>query len=171
MARRLDHLFYEDRKSSDKLDIIAFVIKQCKREGFIPRLYFDDEQSRQNIGALIREVRLQRGLKAKDVAMLVGLAAPNYSHIENGQTSPTYKTLVRLAEVLEIRLDILPEDTTPINIDERAKTARNKEWEEVQKRLVAQVRKDHPRMWWWSAKRVMETKYYKELVKECKGNL
>lgn len=166
MARRLDHLFYEDHKSSDKLDIIAFVIKQCKREGFTPRLYFDEEPNRQNIGALIREVRLQRGLKARDVAMLVGLAAPNYCHIESGQTSPTYKTLVRIAEVLDIRLDILPSEATPINIEERAESAREKEWEAVQKRLVAQVRKDHPRMWWWSAKRVMETKYFKQLVKE-----
>lgn len=166
MARRLDHLFYEEHKSSDKLDIIAFVIKQCKREGFTPRLYFDEEPNRQNIGALIREVRLQRGLKARDVAMLVGLAAPNYCHIESGQTSPTYKTLVRIAEVLDIRLDILPSEATPINIEERAESAREKEWEAVQKRLVAQVRKDHPRMWWWSAKRVMETKYFKQLVKE-----
>lgn len=166
MAHRLDHLFYEDNKSSDKLDIIAFVIKQCKREGFTPRLCFDEEPNRQNIGALIREVRLQRGLKARDVAMLVGLAAPNYCHIESGQTSPTYKTLVRIAEVLDIRLDILPSEATPINIEERAESAREKEWEAVQKRLVAQVRKDHPRMWWWSAKRVMETKYFKQLVKE-----
>ena len=120
MANRLDHLFYEDYKSADKLDIIAFVIKQCKKEGFTPRLYFDDEQSRQNIGALIRQVRLQRGLKARDVAMLVGIAAPNYCHIESGQTSPTYKTLVRIADVLDIRMDSIPAETTPINIEERA---------------------------------------------------
>lgn len=170
MAYRLDHLFYEDYKSADKLDIIAFVIKECKKEGFIPRLYFDDEQSRQNIGALIRQVRLQRGLKARDVAMMVGIAAPNYCHIESGQTSPTYKTLVRIAEVLDIRLDSSPAETTPINIEERAEIARKKEREKLEKQLVAQVRQEHPKMLTCSAKRVKETKYYKELLREHKGD-
>lgn len=169
MAHRLDHLFYEDYKSADRLDIIAFVIKQCKKEGFTPRLYYDNEQSRQNIGALIREVRLQRGLKARDIAMLVGLAAPNYCHIESGQTSPTYKTLVRIADVLDIRLDSIPSETTPINIEERAETAREKERETLEKQLVAQVRKEHPKMLNWSAKRVKETKYYKQLIKEIEN--
>lgn len=169
MTYRLDHLFYEDYKSADKLDIIAFVIKECKKEGITPRLYFDDEQSRQNIGAIIRQVRLQRGLKARDVAMLVGIAAPNYCHIESGQTSPTYKTLVRIANVLDIRLDILPTETTPINIEERAETAREKEREALEKQLVAQVRKEHPKMLNWSAKRVKETKYYKQLIKEIEN--
>ena len=166
MAHRLDHLFYEDYKSADKLDIIAFVIKQCKKEGFTPRLYFDDEQSRQNIGALIREVRLQRGLKARDVAMLVGIAAPNYCHIESGQTSPTYKTLVRIADVLDIRLDILPTETTLINIEERAETAREKEREALEKQLVAQVRKEHPHLISRSANYVKGTKYFKQLLRE-----
>lgn len=166
MAHRLDHLFYEDYKSADKLDIIAFVIKQCKKEGFTPRLYFDDEQSRQNIGALIREVRMQRGLKARDVAMLVGIAAPNYCHIESGHTSPTYKTLVRIADVLDIRLDSIPADTTPINIEERAETAREKEREALEKQLVAQVRKEHRELMNHSANYVKKTKYYKQLISE-----
>ena len=166
MAHRLDHLFYEDYKSADKLDIIAFVIKQCKKEGFTPRLYFDGEQSRQNIGALIRQVRLQRGLKARDIAMLVGIAAPNYCHIESGQTSPTYKTLVRITDVLDIHLDILPVETTPINIEERAQTAREKEREALEKQLVAQVRKEHRELMNHSANYVKKTKYYRQLVKE-----
>lgn len=169
MANRLDHLFYEDYKSADKLDIIAFVIKQCKKEGFTPRPYFDDEQSRQNIGALIRQVRLQRGLKARDVAMMVGIAAPNYCHIESGQTSPTYKTLVRIADVLDIRLESIPAETTPNNIEERAEIAREKEREALEKQLVAQVRKEHYYMLNWSAKRVKETKYFKQLIKDLEN--
>lgn len=170
MAHRLNHLFYEDYKSADKLDIIAFVIKECKKEGFIPRLYFDDEQSRQNIGALIRQLRLQRGLKARDVAMMVGIAAPNYCHIESGQTSPTYKTLVRIADVLDIRLDSSPAETTPINIEERAEIARKKEREELEKQLVAQVRKEHWELINCSANYVRKTKYFKEKIKELENS-
>ena len=166
MAHCLDNLFYEDYKSAYKLDIIAFVIKECKKEGFVPRLYYDDEQRRQNIGALIRQVRLQRGLKARDVAMMVGIAAPNYCHIESGQTSPTYKTLLRIADVLDIQLNILPATPAPVNVEERAETEREKAAEAERKRLVAQVRKEHYYMSYWSAKRVMETKYYKQLARE-----
>ncbi len=170
MATRIEHFFYDDIKSADRIDVISYVVKHCKREGFVPRLVFDNEEERQNIGALIREVRLKRGLAAKDVAMLVGIAAPNYSHIENGQTSPTYKTLRRIADVLDIQLNILPAASAPVNVEERAEAEREKAAEAEQKRLIAQVRKEHFYMLYWSAKRVMETKYYKELLREHKGD-
>ena len=145
-------------------------MKRCKHEGFTPRLYFEETEERQNIGSLIREVRIKRGVSSKDVAMLVGLAAPNYSRIESGLTSPTYKTLVRIFDVLDIHMDIQPADLAPINVEERAEEERNAAWEIEQKRLIAQVRKEHPKMLLWSAKKVMESSYYKQLVREYKGN-
>lgn len=166
MATRIEHLFYDDIKSADRINVISYVVKHCKREGFTPRLLFENEEERQNIGAIIRDARLKRGLVAKDVAMLVGIAAPNYSHIESGQTSPTYKTLLRIADVLDIRLNILPVTPAPVNIEERAEAEREKAAEEESKRLVALVRKDYPYMNIWSAKRVRETKYYKQLARE-----
>jgi len=166
MATRIEHLFYDDIKSADRISVIAYVVKHCKREGFVPRLFYEDEGARQNIGAFIREVRLKRGLAAKDVAMLVGIAAPNYSHIENGLTSPTYKTLRRIADVLDIQLNILPATPAPVNVEERAEAEREKAAEAERKRLVAQVRKEHYYMFYWSAKHVMRTKYYKQLASE-----
>ena len=170
MATRIEHLFYDDIKSADVLNAIAYVVKRCKHEGFTPRLYFEETDSRQNVGSLIREVRIKRGISSKDVAMLVGLAAPNYSRIESGLTSPTYKTLMRIFDVLDIHMDVQPADLAPINVEERAEEERNAAWEIEQKRLIAQVRKEHPKMLTWSAKRVMETKYYKELLREHKGD-
>ena len=170
MATRIEHFFYQDIKSADRIDIISYVVKHCKREGFVPRLFFENEEERQNIGALIREVRMERGLKAKDVAMLVGIAAPNYSHIESGQTSPTYRTLLRIADVLGIHLNIQPVTPAPINVEERAKAERDAAWDIERKRLIAQVRKEHPKMLLWPAQRVMETKYFKQLVREAKNN-
>lgn len=170
MATRIEHLFYDDIKSANKLDAILLVVKHCKREGFMPRLYFEEAERRQHIGSLIREVRMKRGLSSKDVAMLVGLAAPNYSRIESDLTSPTFKTLMRIFDVLDIHMDIQPADITPINIEERAQAERNAAWKIEQKRLIAQVRKEHPKMLLWSAKRVRDTQYFKELVKEYKGD-
>ena len=111
---------------------------------------------------------MKRGISSKDVAMLVELAPPNYSRIETGQTSPTYRTLMRIFDVLDIHMDVQPADLAPVNVEERAEEERNAAWEIEQKRLIAQVRKEHTYMRNWSAKRVKETKYYKELVKEYK---
>ena len=170
MATRIEHLFYDDVKSANVLNAIVYVVKRCKHEGFTPRLYFEETEERQNIGSLIREVRMKRGISSKNVAMLVGLAAPNYSRIESGLTSPTFKTLMRIFDVLDIHMDIQPADITPINVEERAEEERNAAWEIEQKRLIAQVRKEHPKMLLWSAKRVKESSYYQQLVREYKGN-
>ncbi len=170
MATRIEHLFYDDVKSANVLNAIVYVVKRCKYEGFTPRLYFEGAEERQNVGSLIREVRIKRGISSKDVAMLVGLAAPNYSRIESGLTSPTYKTLMRIFDVLDIHIDIQPADITPINIEERAQAERNAAWKIEQKRLIAQVRKEHPKMLLWPAEKVRETKYYKELLKTHKAD-
>lgn len=170
MATRIEHLFYDDIKSANVLNAIVYVVKRCQHEGFVPRLYFEETEERHNIGSLIREVRTKRGVSSKDVAMLVGLAAPNYSRIESGLTSPTYKTLMRIFDVLDIRMDIHPADLAPINVEERAEEERNAAWEIEQKRIIAQVRKEHPKMLLWSAKRVKESSYYQQLVREHKGN-
>lgn len=170
MATRIEHLFYDDIKSADVLNAIAYVVKRCKHEGFTPRLYFEETEGRQNIGSFIREVRIKRGISSKDVAMLVGLAAPNYSRIESGLTSPTFKTLMRIFDVLDIHMDIHPADIAPINVEERAQAERNAAWKIEQKRLIAQVRKEHPKMLLWPAKRVKESSYYQQLVREYKGN-
>ena len=172
MATRIEHLFYDDIKSADILSAIIYVAKRCKREGFMPRLYFEEAERRQHIGSLIREVRMKRGLSSKDVAMLVGLAAPNYSRIESGLTSPTFKTLMRIFDVLDIHMDIQPADITPINVnvEERAQAERNAAWQIERKRIIAQVRKEHPKMLLWPAVKVMETKYYKELLKTHKAD-
>ena len=170
MATRIEHLFYDDIKSADVLNAIAYVVKHCEREGFTPHLYFEETEERQKIGTFIREVRMKRGLSSKDVAMLVGLAAPNYSRIESGLTSPTYKTLMRIFDVLDIYVNMQPSDLIPVNIEERTQAERNAAWQIEQKRLIAQVRKEHPKMLLWSAKRVRETKYYKELLREHKDD-
>lgn len=170
MATRIEHLFYDDIKSADRIEVISYVVKHCMREGFVPHLFFENEDTHQNIGTLIREARLKRGLAAKDVAMLVGIAAPNYSHIENGQTSPTYKTLLRIFDVLDIHLNIQPETPAPINVEERAEAEREKEAEAERKRLVAQVREDYPYMLHWSREHVMKSPQYKKLLNETSNH-
>lgn len=54
------------------------------------------------ISATLREARAAAGLSLTELAQRCGLAASTLSKIENGQMSPTYDTMVSLAEGLAI---------------------------------------------------------------------
>jgi len=53
-----------------------------------------------DIGPKIREIRLQKGLKLKDVAEHTGLSIGLISKVENNNTSPSLSTLIKLANFL-----------------------------------------------------------------------
>ena len=57
-------------------------------------------KSKIDIGPKIRAVRLQRGLKIKDVANETGLSISLISQIENNNSSPSLSTLIKLANFL-----------------------------------------------------------------------
>lgn len=54
------------------------------------------------IGARIREVRINKGLSQKELALQVGMRQPDISKIEDGRTNITLITLFSLAKVLAI---------------------------------------------------------------------
>ncbi|PZQ99594.1 MAG: transcriptional regulator [Cereibacter sphaeroides] len=55
-----------------------------------------------NLGARVRELRKARGLTLEQAGAQAGLARSTLSKIENGQMSPTYEALKKLAEGLAI---------------------------------------------------------------------
>jgi transcriptional regulator with XRE-family HTH domain len=55
-----------------------------------------------NLGVRVRELRKSRNWTLEQAAKQAGLARSTLSKIENGQMSPTYEALKRLAEGLEI---------------------------------------------------------------------
>lgn len=55
-----------------------------------------------NLGARVRELRKERGWTLEQAASHAGLARSTLSKIENGQMSPTYEALKKLAEGLAI---------------------------------------------------------------------
>src|SRR6056297_3139560 len=55
-----------------------------------------------NLGERVRELRKSRGWTLEQAAKQAGLARSTLSKIENGQMSPTYEALKKLAEGLEI---------------------------------------------------------------------
>lgn len=64
----------------------------------------DDRRVDNELGRLLREVRLRRGLSQEAVALRAGLAVFTYARIERGRSAnPTLRTSLRILEVLDIR--------------------------------------------------------------------
>jgi transcriptional regulator with XRE-family HTH domain len=57
-----------------------------------------------NLGARVRELRKGHGWTLEQAAQRAGLACSTLSKIENGQMSPTYEALRKLAEGLDISI-------------------------------------------------------------------
>jgi transcriptional regulator with XRE-family HTH domain len=53
-----------------------------------------------DIGPKIKDIRLRKGLKLKDVAKETGLSISLISQVENNNTSPSLSTLIKLANYL-----------------------------------------------------------------------
>ena len=63
-----------------------------------------------NIGPRIKAVRLQKGLKLKDVARETGLSISFISQVENNNTSPSLSSLIKLAHFLGADAGLFLED-------------------------------------------------------------
>ena len=67
------------------------------------------------IGRQIRELRLLRGWKQKDLAEKIGLSRPAICNIEAGKRSLTLNTLKRFCEVFEIDISYFGIETDNFN--------------------------------------------------------
>ena len=56
------------------------------------------------IGERIKANRLKRGLTQKELADLLGISPVNISQLENGNRSPTYATLMKIAKALDMNM-------------------------------------------------------------------
>jgi transcriptional regulator with XRE-family HTH domain len=56
--------------------------------------------TKMDIGPKIREIRLRKGLKLKDIAKETGLSISLISQVENNNTSPSLSTLIKLSNYL-----------------------------------------------------------------------
>ncbi|KIC26690.1 MULTISPECIES: helix-turn-helix domain-containing protein [unclassified Leisingera] len=75
----------------------------------------DDQAEPLDLGARVRELRKARDWTLEHAANQAGLARSTLSKIENGQMSPTYEALKKLAEGLEISI---PQLFTPPQRDQ-----------------------------------------------------
>lgn len=70
----------------------------------------------QRIGRQLRDLRISRGWKQKELAEMVGLSRPAMSNIESGKRSLTLNTLKRFCEVFSVDISYFGIETN--NFDE-----------------------------------------------------
>lgn len=83
--------------------------------------------SASSFGNVVRRLRLTSGLKLKDLAARSGLASSTISKIENGLMSPTYDTILRLADGLKIDTANLFRDQLEVRANGRRSITRREE--------------------------------------------
>ena len=60
-----------------------------------------------SIGKRIKEIRLAKGLSQEKLAEKADLSEPHMSHVETGNTKASLKTIVNIANALEVSVDEL----------------------------------------------------------------
>jgi transcriptional regulator with XRE-family HTH domain len=68
------------------------------------------DKTLKDLGALIKKLRIEKGLSAVEFGYRCEMDKPNVSRLENGSANPTFLTLVRICKALEIELKDLFDD-------------------------------------------------------------
>lgn len=62
------------------------------------------DKSLKDLGILIKKTRTEKGLSIVEFGYLIEMDKPNVRRLENGNTNPTFLTLVRICKALDIEL-------------------------------------------------------------------
>jgi len=58
-------------------------------------------------GEKLRELRKQRALRQKDIAKELNIAQNTYSDYENDKVQPSFESLVKISNILQVPIDLL----------------------------------------------------------------
>lgn len=95
---------------SESRDWWQTIYEQLAEEGFrrSGRIQGGSPYFLRNLGARIREARIESGLSQRQLALQVGIKQPDISRVEEGKKNMTLFTLVRFCKALRIRsVDII----------------------------------------------------------------
>lgn len=80
-----------------------------------------------NIGAQLRQAREKKGLTLVELGKISGVSYTHISEIERGKTSPSLKTLDKLADALEISTSYFLQMETAFSLGEKIRRLREKQ--------------------------------------------
>jgi transcriptional regulator with XRE-family HTH domain len=89
---------------------------------------FATNHKQMTVGKKIKQVRKEKGLQQKAVALEIGLDQSNYNKIENGRREPSVEVLQKLSVIFGVTVDDLlkPDNSQPIPVTVEDKTVTEK---------------------------------------------
>jgi transcriptional regulator with XRE-family HTH domain len=89
---------------------------------------FATNHKQMTIGEKIKQVRKEKGLQQKAVALEIGLDQSNYNKIENGRREPSVEVLQKLSVIFGVTVDDLlnPDNNQPSPVTVEDKTVTEK---------------------------------------------
>ena len=103
--------FIFDRNFSEDKETMISRIQREFLLNAVPSMGMDSgnrQDERVRIGKRIRELREQKRMEARDLAILAGIDAANLSRIEQGKYSTGVDILSRICIILDVHLDLTP---------------------------------------------------------------
>lgn len=100
---------FDKNFSSDKTSMIYWVLMEMMSANGFSFSYKGSDRSmeRERIGEKIRKIRLEKGIEAKQLALLAGIDAANLSRIEKGRYSVGLDILSKIANALGVQVDLV----------------------------------------------------------------
>lgn len=101
--------YFEKNFSNDKSSMVYWVLMDMMAHTGYSFYYAGSDRSedRERIGAKIRQLREDKGMEAKQLAVLANIDAANLSRIEQGKYSVGLDILTRIAHVLGVKVDLV----------------------------------------------------------------
>ncbi len=104
---QLEHLF-DKYFSEDSTSTVYWVLMDMMANGFAFYCESSDQRKeRERIGAKIRELREDKGIEARHLAVMANIDAANLSRIENGKYSVGFDILSKIANVLGVKVNLV----------------------------------------------------------------
>jgi DNA-binding Xre family transcriptional regulator len=101
---KLSRYWAKIEKTSDFRDWWQTIYEELlKRQGKATKAMGEPSSLFKNIGAKIREARIDKEMNQKDLASAVGMKQPDISKIEDGKKNITLETLARICKYLDIQ--------------------------------------------------------------------
>ncbi|MBO4805618.1 MAG: helix-turn-helix transcriptional regulator [Paludibacteraceae bacterium] len=112
LAMIVDAYYKKKEDPLFKMDLQSFMCIHLIRNGYtIPSIVNFQKGIRIEIGAKIRNLRMQKGIEAKKLAACVGIDAAHLSRIEQGKISVGIDILGKIANALRCSIDVVPLNT------------------------------------------------------------
>ena len=101
---KLSRYWAKIEKISDFRDWWQTIYEEIlRRQGKATKAMGEPSALFKNIGAKIREARIEKEISQKDLALAVGMKQPDISKIEEGEKNITLETLARICKYLNIQ--------------------------------------------------------------------